>query len=279
MGAALTKDQVLGLVNSFIDGTEERENMIKYKSKRKLYCNFRDTAVVGEGWYQGFMKRHNDKIIRKQGRIKDIKRHTWCVYERFQTMYDSIYSQMVKSNVAKELENEVLLDKEGNIVDNEEDSFGLPSKYIVTAPHYILFVDETGKNTNMKTDGMVGGQRFVIPRDAVTNTGCLGKTMDIHFTVLCFTAGTGEPVMCAVIFKSEQDVSKITLSWKMGINIRRDILTGNTDAETFALNEGEGRAMTGGPKCYFNGVTIDNPNVHRRKSQSKYNKHDVSRNA
>lgn len=256
MGAALTKDQVLALVNSFIEGTEMRNDFINFKAKRKLYCNQSDTAVVGEGWYQGFMRRNSNKIIRKQGRIKDIKRHTWCVYERFESMYDSVYSQMVKSNVAKELENEVLLDRNGNVVEEQSNALGLPTKYVVTDPNYILFVDETGKNTNMKSDGMVGGQRFIIPRDAVTNTGCLGSTTDLHFTVLCFTAGTGEPVMCAVIFKSEQDVSKIPMSWKMGINIKNNLRAGGNNAEMFALNEGEGNAMEGGPKCYFNGIVI-----------------------
>jgi hypothetical protein len=43
--------------------------------------------------------------------------------------------------------------------------------------------------------------------------------MDIHFTVLPFISGTGEAVMCAIIFKSKQDVSEIPISWKTGMTL------------------------------------------------------------
>lgn len=126
MGSALTKDQVLSLASSFIEGTELRNSYIKYKGKRKLYCNANESSVVGEGWYQGFMKRNSSQIIRRQG--KDIKCHTWFVYERFEAMYDSVYDQMVKSNVAIMLDKEVYQDKQGNIVETQDEAFGLPSK-------------------------------------------------------------------------------------------------------------------------------------------------------
>ena len=239
MGAALDKEQCLSLVNSSIEGTSHQEYLSEFKKKRKLD----DDESAGNGWYRGFIERNSDYVVRKNGRIKDLKRHTWCTYENFERMYNSIYRQMVNSNVAKELSDEVYLDRNGNIVDDEEDSYGLPTKYIVTHPDYILFVDECGKNTNMKTSGKAGGQRFIIPKNSVTNTGCLGTTTDIHFTVLCFTAGTGEPVMCAVIFKSEKNVSDIPLYWKTGINIKYDLHTGKNEYETFILNQGEGKAL------------------------------------
>ncbi len=37
----------------------------------------------------------------------------------------------------------------------------------------------------------------------------IGSTTDIHCTVLGFISGTGEAVMCAIIFKSDQPVSEI----------------------------------------------------------------------
>jgi hypothetical protein len=46
-----------------------------------------------------------------------------------------------------------------------------------------------------------------------------GATTDIHFTMLAFFCGTGEPVMCAIIFKSELNVSQIPVTWKTGFNI------------------------------------------------------------
>jgi hypothetical protein len=38
--------------------------------------------------------------------------------------------------------------------------------------------------------------------------GKMGANTDIHFTVLCFMTGTGHPVMCATILKSNKDVKE-----------------------------------------------------------------------
>jgi hypothetical protein len=255
MGAALTKDQVINLADSLIKGTSFHDEFVAFKKKRGLFVP-KEGIIVGNGWYNGFMERNSAIIHRRQGRVKDMKRHSWCVYENFESMYESVYKTMVKSNVAEELESECFFDKKGNIVQTKEESFGLPSKYKLKHPNYCIFVDETGKNTNMKADGKVGGEKFVVPVNAVTNTGCIGSTTDIHFTVLCFTAATGEAVMCSVIFKSELKVCQLPISWTMGININKDILTGIDNVETFSINQGKGKAMEGGPICFFNGKNI-----------------------
>jgi hypothetical protein len=78
-------------------------------------------------------------------------------------------------------------------------------------------------------------------------------TTDIHFTVICFTAGTCEPVMCAVILKSEKDASHIPDSWKFGIDLPKTVNNGESDFESFEKNSGEGQAMQGGPTCNFQG--------------------------
>jgi hypothetical protein len=52
----------------------------------------------------------------------------------------------------------------------------------VTKPEQILFVDETGSNTNQKEDGFAGGQRYVLPNDGMHEEGVIGDTTDIHFT-------------------------------------------------------------------------------------------------
>jgi hypothetical protein len=36
---------------------------------------------------------------------------------------------------------------------------------------------------------------------------------------LAFLSGTGEAVLCDIIFKSKQNVSEIPLSWKLGVDI------------------------------------------------------------
>jgi hypothetical protein len=81
-------------------------------------------------------------------------------------------------------------------------------------------------------------------------------TTDIHFTVICFTAGTGEPVMCAVISKSEKDASHIPDNWKFGIDLTKTVNNGESDYEFFENNSGEGQAMQGGPACIFQGKKV-----------------------
>jgi hypothetical protein len=120
----------------------------------------------------------------------------------------------------------------------------------------LVFVDETGCNTNQQTDGQVGGQKFVLP---LSYKACLvNATTDIHFTVLCFNAGTGQPIMCAIILKSELDMSKIPLNWKYGIDITKylRIEGSDDDEELFQNSSGLGEAMQGGTRCLFQGKLI-----------------------
>ena len=215
MGAPLSGDQVICLADSLISGTKIQESLIEFKKKRNLIkrsasgtssgSSNSGESVIGTAWYKGFMKRNACKVKSKRGHVKDIKRHTWCCFEAFESMYQHVYEKMVEAKVAVKLDNPVMYDRDGIEVTEKEKSFGLPSFFKVTDPRNILFVDETGKNTNMKTDGGVGGRRLIVPADAIgNNSGYLGSTSDIHFTVLCFTCATGEAVMCAVIFKSKK---------------------------------------------------------------------------
>jgi hypothetical protein len=75
-----------------------------------------------------------------------------------------------------------------------------------------LVDDEIGKNKSQNANGQIGGQRYI---DAVDGDAIepVGSTAFIHITAHCFTATTGEPVTCAVIFKFEKDVKGIPLSW------------------------------------------------------------------
>jgi hypothetical protein len=110
-------------------------------------------------------------------------------------------------------------------------------------PEYLIFVDETGCNTNQLNDGYVGGETFILPKDD-PEAAPRGSTTDINFTVLPFLSGTGVPVMCAIIFKSELPVSEIPLSWKLGIDI--------------TVNDLKDRVivMKGGPCCLYNGKEV-----------------------
>jgi hypothetical protein len=120
-------------------------------------------------------------------------------------------------------------------------------------PENILFVDETGSNTNMKQDGLVGGELHVLPTDTSKEFGVCGAVTDIHFSVLCFTNGLGIPVQAAIILKSSKDTTELPLSWKMGIDIRKKPENGETRFDFFKTNYGKDKVLQGGPTCFCNG--------------------------
>jgi hypothetical protein len=66
-------------------------------------------------------------------------------------MYDTVYEDMVKCGIATKLENDMLATFAGKIVNNKVDSDGLPTKYVISHPDLLVFVDETSNNTNQKT--------------------------------------------------------------------------------------------------------------------------------
>ena len=85
-------------------------------------------------------------------------------------MYDNKYREMVEAGIAEELEEEIT---------HEE---GLPTKFKLTHPDYLLFVDKTGCNTNQLNDGKVGREVFIMPKNSGDAAAPAGATTDIHFT-------------------------------------------------------------------------------------------------
>ena len=74
----------------------------------------------------------------------------------------------------------------------------------------VIFMDEVGGDTSQEGDSAVGGQKKIVPRGTVPKESAAANTN--HFTVLGFTAATGEPVMCTLIMK--------------GKTIKADVITG-----------------------------------------------------
>jgi hypothetical protein len=186
MGNPLTKTTIIELANDLIAETEYQEKIKECKGLRKL--NY--TEKLGDAWYRGFMSRYSDKLTQSGTTIKDTKRNTWVTKENFQIMYESVHEAMVTAGVTQNEDEEINY------------GTGLPSRYRLTKPEYVLFMDETGCNTNQLNDGRVGGELFIVPK-ADNEAGCpIDATTDLHFTVLGFISGTGEAVMCAIMFKS-----------------------------------------------------------------------------
>ena len=127
-------------------------------------------------------------------------------------MYDEVYKEMACSGIANELETTVYLNKVGEIVETKEEAFGLPTKFMISRPDKLLFVDEVGSNTSTTKDGNVGGEKFLCEKGARPQIKAAMK--DAHFKVLVgFTSATGEPVMCAIIFAANKELSQ---SWVLG---------------------------------------------------------------
>jgi len=151
--------------------------------------------------------------------------------ERGKFQGDNIVEAMVKSRIATK----------------EED------KFILTRPEYLVYVAETGCNTNQVKDNRVGGELFVLP-NGEPEVGPGGVTNDIHFTVLGSVLGTGEPLMCAVIFKSDQHIRRIPMNWMLGIN--QSLVSGTVATDNTISDEETHRVMSGGPACVTNGKTV-----------------------
>ncbi len=90
-------------------------------------------------------------------------------------------------------------------IQNED---GLPTKYKLIHPKYGIFVDETGFNTNKLNDSRLGGELFILPKMYSECGAPTGTTTDLYYMALPFVSETGKAVMCAIIFKSEQDISE-----------------------------------------------------------------------
>jgi hypothetical protein len=141
-----------------------------------------------------------------------------------------VYETMVEPGIAEKLDKEIMQNIGGKETTNKNKMYGRPTKYRLTHPKELLFVDETGCNTTMKQDEHVGGEMFLLPCEDKESEIAAAVT-DTPFYVLSFSSGTNEPVLCAVIFKSNKDVDNIPYTWRLGIDLAKDVTTGTTTAE------------------------------------------------
>jgi hypothetical protein len=78
---------------------------------------------------------------------------------------------------------------EEGVAEELEEAFqqnaGLPSKYKLTRPEYILLVDETGCNTNQLNKGKVGGERRSSYPKMILTVG-LQQVPPLIYTTPCF---------------------------------------------------------------------------------------------
>jgi hypothetical protein len=87
------------------------------------------------------MKRNKHCIQTEKLLIIDVNRNSYVTKEYLKDTYNKVYAEMVTTGVAVELEHKVMLDKNGNEVDDESKMCGLPTKHKIVCPENIVFVD------------------------------------------------------------------------------------------------------------------------------------------
>jgi hypothetical protein len=243
MRVPITTSQGVQLCNSIIKGTKYERYVADFKKKSLRNA----TKELGPGYWRGFLQR-NKQLIRAKRAVKfDTKRAEWCTYQNIQEMYDEVYSHLVSTGLAIKHDKPVWRNEAGEVVSCEIDAFGMKSAYELIHPEWLVFVDEVGSNTSQSKDGAIGGQTYLCTKDGRPQNRA--ATKDAHFTVLGFTAGNGEPIMCAIIFAAKT----MREEWALGHDPFVDWIGQEDDVSN---NVGEGRAMPQGPECNFRGKNV-----------------------
>ena len=132
------------------------------KIHEKHQCD-EQLGEIANGFYQRFRERNINTLQSKKGRKFALNRSDWMHYSYIDDMYTKIYEIFVESGVAHSIENEVAFDKAGNQVEiGSPLQYGLPSNIVIDHPEFLLFIDETGINTNQKDNGQMGGVDCIV---------------------------------------------------------------------------------------------------------------------
>jgi hypothetical protein len=143
----LTVSETVDLANSLIKGSEHQEKLIRWKQIRNPEQPLSTMGSVGYGWFQGFKRRHGDKLVTKRGERFAVDCADWSKHIYMKQMYDVIYNNMVEAGIAMSLVEPICTDKQGNEVEvSGTEIFGLPCDIEILHPEFILFADETGWN-------------------------------------------------------------------------------------------------------------------------------------
>ena len=66
------------------------------------------------------MKRNGHKVNAKKGVKFDCKHADWCTYSNFKLMCNETDKEMVKGGIAEDFDEEMWLNKKGNIVASDK---------------------------------------------------------------------------------------------------------------------------------------------------------------
>jgi hypothetical protein len=156
MRQTLTASGALNLINSLISSSNLQDHVIEWKEKHGIKEEGDEKHRLRMKYWQNFKKRHPE-ISTKRAVCFDSKRDDWCTLENFEKMYAGIYAAMVRSQVAIQLPEKVMVTLDGKITESSEENYGRETNFLLTRPEFVFFVDEVGCNTSQKSDGIVGG--------------------------------------------------------------------------------------------------------------------------
>jgi hypothetical protein len=248
MGQPLSQSEGILLVNSIIQGTAHQEKLRQFQMRSvKMSSDDINLGYAGHAYWRAFKERNKDKLDAGVPVAQAACRKEWSSYLNFSRMYDLVYEQMGEAGVLEDLEQPVWMNLAGDIVSSEAESFGEKVSQVVKHPEYVLFVDEVGNNTNMKDDGRVGGERLLKGRRETAEV--TAATSEAHFTVLGFTAATGEAVMFAIVFAANE----LTQDLQLGIDVQAPMVEGD---DSIRGNYGPGKRYPGAPTCNFRGTIV-----------------------
>ena len=204
--------------------------------------------LLGKGYWKGFCKQHHHLLVSQRGVQFGHNHSEWCSHQNFKTMYELVYKAMSQAGVAEKLPEAQWQNEKGEHV-SKEMTVREKGEYKVTHPDHILYVDEVGNNTRQKDDGNKGGEKYLALRGTQSRKAC--SISDAHWTTLGFTAGNGQPVLCAIILAGQ------SLSVEERLEVDLFAPLPNKQSSLFHReNYGRGRYFPVGPKCTFRGHEI-----------------------
>lgn len=245
----LSVTESINLANSLIKGSEIQNSLIEFKKQHYKNSPLEQCGRIDYGWWIGFMRRFEHRLVTKRGERFEANRSDWSKEVYIKQMYDVIYDNMLEARIAIALDDPVYMDQHGNVVDeNDPSRLGMQCDIKILYPEYLLFADETGCNTSQKKDGHYGGRKLVGERGTTPKT--IASSTDKHFTVLGFTAASGDPVLCVVIFAGDRNT--MPGNWTAGIDIQvPPVMDEEGRILLEEVNFGPGKFYPGGPVCIF----------------------------
>jgi len=231
MRTPVTTAQGLELANSLIEGKSTQKQLIDWKSKNCHAYKMKGTVKLGKSYWRNFLRR-NSHLIRQKKAVKfENKRAQWCNYLNMEEMYQEIYQNLCSAGIACKHSEAVWRNKDGEVVEQQEQAFGCKSEYELIHPDHLIFVDEVGSNTSQAKDGQVIGSEDNIEENC-------GDNKPYPFGPTCTFNGKEIPCFCC---NSESgSITGPLLTSMLSYIDTKEVFDRSTGLSPFLLLDGHG---------------------------------------